>query len=134
MATRFLNISSNGIRILKSKLMTAPSYMLIFNFSFPFSIGGGTDLPAQGTCLDMLDVRGASKHGKNPGTNSKQLARIIAATVLAGELSLMSSLTVGDLVKSHLKHNRSSTTLPSLADDTISTLSASAASNGLITD
>ena len=38
MATRFLKILSNGNKILKSKLMTAPSYMIIFNFSFPFSI------------------------------------------------------------------------------------------------
>ena len=38
MATRFLKISSNGNKILKSKLMTAPSYMIIFNFLFPFSI------------------------------------------------------------------------------------------------
>ena len=38
MATRFLKISSNGNMILKSKLMTAPSYMIIFHFSFPFSI------------------------------------------------------------------------------------------------
>ena len=38
MATRFLKISSNGNKILKSKLMTVPSYMLIFNFSFLFSI------------------------------------------------------------------------------------------------
>ena len=34
----FLKISSNGNKILKSKLMTTPSYMIIFNFSFPFSI------------------------------------------------------------------------------------------------
>ena len=39
MATRFLRILSNGNKILKSKLMTAPSSMIIFNFSFPFSIG-----------------------------------------------------------------------------------------------
>ena len=38
MATRFLKISSNGNKILKSKLMTAPSSMIIFNFSIPFSI------------------------------------------------------------------------------------------------
>ena len=38
MATRFFKISSNGNKILKSKLMTAPSYKIIFNFSFPFSI------------------------------------------------------------------------------------------------
>ena len=37
MAARFLKIN----KILKSKLMTAPSYIIIFNFSFPFSIGRG---------------------------------------------------------------------------------------------
>ena len=47
MATRFLNISSNGNKILKSKLMTAPSYMVIFNFSFLFSIGCN---PSTGLC------------------------------------------------------------------------------------
>ena len=34
MATRFLKILSNGNKIFKSKLMIAPSYMIIFNFSF----------------------------------------------------------------------------------------------------
>ena len=38
MATRFLKISSNGNKFLKSKQMTATSYMIIFNFSLPFSI------------------------------------------------------------------------------------------------
>lgn len=79
------------------------------------TVGGGTVLAAQGTCLDMLGVRG-SQAGK-PGVNARQLARIIAATVLAGELSLMSALTEGHLVKSHLRHNRSSATVPSLASD-----------------
>ena len=40
MATRFLKILSNGNKILKPKLMTVPSYMIIFNFSFPFSTDG----------------------------------------------------------------------------------------------
>ena len=38
MPTRFLKISSNGNKILKYKLMTAPYYMIIFDFSFLFSI------------------------------------------------------------------------------------------------
>ena len=38
MATGFLKILSNGNKILKSKLMTVPSYMIIFNFSFLLSI------------------------------------------------------------------------------------------------
>ena len=52
----------------------------------------------------MLGVRGSND--ENPSGNAKQLASIICATVLAGELSLMSALAAGHLVKSHLKHNR----------------------------
>ncbi|CAG5100769.1 Similar to 3-hydroxy-3-methylglutaryl-coenzyme A reductase (Blattella germanica) [Cotesia congregata] len=71
------------------------------------TIGGGTGLPAQSSCLAMLGVKGA--HEEEPGTNANKLARIVCATVLAGELSLMAALTAGHLVKSHLRHNRSST-------------------------
>lgn len=80
------------------------------------TVGGGTVLAAQGTCLDMLGVRGSNN--VSPGSNAKQLARIIAGTVLAGELSLMSALTEGHLVKSHLRHNRSSATVASMSSIT----------------
>ncbi|XP_025074676.1 3-hydroxy-3-methylglutaryl-coenzyme A reductase [Pogonomyrmex barbatus] len=70
------------------------------------TVGGGTGLPAQGACLAMLGVKGA--HPTEPGENAKRLARIVCATVLAAELSLMAALASGDLVKSHLRHNRSS--------------------------
>ncbi|KAJ8669012.1 hypothetical protein QAD02_000271, partial [Eretmocerus hayati] len=73
------------------------------------TVGGGTGLPAQGACLEMLGCRGGND--LQPGQNADRLARIVCATVLAGELSLMAALTSGDLVKSHLKHNRSSTTV-----------------------
>jgi hydroxymethylglutaryl-CoA reductase (NADPH) len=69
------------------------------------TVGGGTVLAAQGACLEMLGVRGS--HPTAPGENARQLSRIICATVLAGELSLMSALAAGHLVKSHLRHNRS---------------------------
>lgn len=68
------------------------------------TVGGGTGLPAQGACLAMLGVKGA--HTTEPGENASKLARIVCATVLAGELSLMAALTAGHLVKSHLRHNR----------------------------
>jgi hydroxymethylglutaryl-CoA reductase (NADPH) len=68
------------------------------------TVGGGTSLPGQSACLEMLGVRGA--HSQTPGDNAKRLARILCATVLAGELSLMSALTAGHLVKSHMAHNR----------------------------
>ena len=52
----------------------------------------------------MLGVYGSSE--ERPGENSSNLARIIAASVLAGELSLMSALASGQLVNSHMKYNR----------------------------
>ena len=52
----------------------------------------------------MLGVDGSAEGC--PGDNARRLARIVCATVLAGELSLMSALAAGHLVRSHLKHNR----------------------------
>ncbi|KAL2461932.1 hydroxy methylglutaryl CoA reductase 1 [Abeliophyllum distichum] len=69
------------------------------------TVGGGTQLASQSACLNLLGVRGASK--ETPGSNSRQLATIVAGAVLAGELSLMSALAAGQLVKSHMKYNRS---------------------------
>lgn len=76
------------------------------------TVGGGTVLAAQGTCLDMLGVKGS--HSTSPGENARQLARIICGAVLAGELSLMSALAAGHLVKSHLRHNRSTVNVEQL--------------------
>nr|ADX31914.1 HMG CoA reductase [Bacopa monnieri] len=70
------------------------------------TVGGGTQLASQSACLNLLGVKGASKDA--PGSNSRQLATIVAGAVLAGELSLMSALAAGQLVKSHMKYNRSS--------------------------
>ncbi len=39
--------------------------------------------------------------------------QIVCGTVLAGELSLMSALAAGHLVKSHMTHNRSAVNLAS---------------------
>nr|AIX10146.1 hydroxymethylglutaryl-CoA reductase [Dioscorea composita] len=70
------------------------------------TVGGGTQLAAQAACLDLLGVKGANL--ESPGANSRLLATITAGAVLAGELSLMSALASGQLVKSHMKYNRSS--------------------------
>lgn len=69
------------------------------------TIGGGTFLPPQAAMLDLLGVRGA--HPTFPGNNARQLARIICAATLAGELSLCSALAAGHLVRAHMQHNRS---------------------------
>ncbi|CCC07826.1 unnamed protein product [Sordaria macrospora k-hell] len=69
------------------------------------TLGGGTILEPQSAMLDMLGVRGP--HPTNPGENARRLARVVAAAVLAGELSLCSALAAGHLVKAHMAHNRS---------------------------
>lgn len=70
------------------------------------TVGGGTQLPSQSACLNLLGVKGASL--TSPGANAQKLARVVAGSVLAGELSLMSALAAGHLVQSHMKYNRSS--------------------------
>ncbi|KAL1428571.1 hypothetical protein MTO96_002936 [Rhipicephalus appendiculatus] len=70
------------------------------------TVGGGTVLQPQGTMLELLGVRGSSI--EEPGAHACTLARVVCATVLAGELSLLSALAAGHLVKSHMRHNRSS--------------------------
>lgn len=70
------------------------------------TVGGGTGLMAQSACLKMLDVYGAHEI---PGKNARELASVVCATVLAGELSLMSALSAGHLVRSHMQYNRGNT-------------------------
>ncbi|XP_061476777.1 3-hydroxy-3-methylglutaryl-Coenzyme A reductase [Rhineura floridana] len=76
------------------------------------TVGGGTNLLPQQACLQMLGVQGASTG--NPGENARQFAKIVCATVMAGELSLMAALAAGHLVKSHMIHNRSKINLQDL--------------------
>ena len=68
------------------------------------TIGGGTGLAAQKTCLQIMGVQGTSE--VTPGSNARLLAQSIAVGVMAGELSLMSALAAGHLVRSHMQHNR----------------------------
>ncbi|KAK5770765.1 3-hydroxy-3-methylglutaryl-coenzyme A reductase 2 [Gossypium arboreum] len=77
------------------------------------TVGGGTQLASQSACLNLLGVKGASKDVA--GANSRMLATIVTGAVLAGELSLMSALAAGQLVKSHMKYNRSSKDMSNLS-------------------
>ncbi|KAG2706282.1 hypothetical protein I3760_05G096800 [Carya illinoinensis] len=70
------------------------------------TVGGGTQLASQSACLNLLGVKGANREAA--GSNARLLATIVAGSVLAGELSLMSALAAGQLVRSHMKYNRSS--------------------------
>jgi hydroxymethylglutaryl-CoA reductase (NADPH) len=62
------------------------------------SYGGGTGLPTQRECLDMMGCYGQGKVYK--------LAEIVAATVLCGELSLGSAVVAGEWVESHERFGR----------------------------
>ena len=62
----------------------------------------------------MLGVAGASKGDFPAGHNAAQLARFVAAAVLAGELSLMAALAAHQLVSAHMKHNRKQPAAPCL--------------------
>lgn len=74
------------------------------------TVGGGTVLAPQGSVLEMLGIKGA--HPTDPGHNAQTLARVIAAAVMAGELSLLSALAAGHLIKAHMAHNRSQPATP----------------------
>ena len=55
--------------------------------------GGGTGLPTQRECLELLGCYGKGK--------VRKLAEICAATVLAGDTSLTSAILAGHWVSSH---------------------------------
>ncbi|KAL1747372.1 hydroxymethylglutaryl-coenzyme A reductase-domain-containing protein [Schizophyllum fasciatum] len=80
------------------------------------TVGGGTVLAPQQAILEMLGIKGA--HATQPGQNAQTLARIIAAAVMAGELSLMSALAAGHLIRAHMTHNRSQVNTPAASQPT----------------
>jgi len=62
------------------------------------TVGGGTVLATQKEALSILGVSGG-----NNGKNAARLAEIIGGTVLAGEISLLASLSEGTLARAHQK-------------------------------
>ena len=67
------------------------------------TVGGGTGVDTQAECLRLLGVAGS---GTPPGTHAKQLAEIIGAAVLAGELSLLGALAAQHLARAHQQLGR----------------------------
>jgi hydroxymethylglutaryl-CoA reductase (NADPH) len=60
--------------------------------------GGGTGLPTQRECLELLGCYGKGK--------VRKLAEIVAAAVLCGELSLGSAIVAEEWVRAHDLHGR----------------------------
>ncbi|HZH87934.1 MAG TPA: hypothetical protein VFD78_02015, partial [Chitinophagaceae bacterium] len=57
------------------------------------TVGGGTSLPTQRECLDIMGCLGQGK--------SRRFAEICAAVVLAGELSIAAAISEGHFTKAH---------------------------------
>jgi len=57
------------------------------------TVGGGTKLPSQRACLEMMGLFGAGK--------ANALAEVMAAVLIAGELSLGSAIVSGDFARAH---------------------------------
>ncbi|RQD83301.1 MAG: hydroxymethylglutaryl-CoA reductase (NADPH) [Methanocalculus sp. MSAO_Arc2] len=62
------------------------------------TVGGGTGIATQHACLSLLGVAGG---GDPPGSHAKAFAEIVAAAVLAGELSLLGALAAQHLARAH---------------------------------
>lgn len=62
------------------------------------TVGGGTSLPPQKNNIKLISA--------DQDVSAAELAQVVCGAVLAGELSLLSALCSGDLVKSHMRLNR----------------------------
>lgn len=94
------NVSESSAGILYSEMtsggdayisLTIPSLIVA-------TYGGGTNLPTQRECLEMMDCYGKGK--------VRKLAEIIAGVALAGEVSLGSAISSSDWVSSHENYGR----------------------------
>ena len=90
MTTTLMNREADGIRV----SVTIPSLMV-------GTIGGGTGLATQKEALSLLGIAGG-----NEGKNAQQLAEIVAAAILAGEVSELAALSSHTLVCAHQKLGR----------------------------
>lgn len=94
------NISESHAAISYSQLLENGDYY--WSITLPSLIvatyGGGTGLPTQKQCLEMLGCYGSGKVNK--------LAEICAAVVLAGEISLACAVVHGDWVEAHERLGR----------------------------
>jgi hydroxymethylglutaryl-CoA reductase (NADPH) len=59
------------------------------------TIGGGTGLPSQRACLELMGLYGAG--------NARALAEVCAGLALAGELSIIGALAAGHFTRAHRK-------------------------------
>ncbi len=94
------NVSESSAGIAYTEL--TPEGDLYISITIPSLIvatyGGGTGLPTQRECLEMMGCYGRDK--------VRKFAEIVAGTVLAGEISLASAISSSDWVSSHEEYGR----------------------------
>ena len=94
------NVSESSAAVAYAEL--TPERDLYMSITIPSLIvathGGGTGLPTQRECLQMLGCTGRGSVNK--------FAEIVAGVVLAGELSLASAISSSDWVSSHEQYGR----------------------------
>ena len=94
------NVAEATAALLHTEL--TPNHDLYVSITLPSLIvatyGGGTGLPTQRECLELMECYGKDKVNK--------FAEIVAAVVLAGEVSLGAAITSNDWVSSHERLGR----------------------------
>jgi hydroxymethylglutaryl-CoA reductase (NADPH) len=94
------NVAESSAAVLYSEL--TPARDLYVSLTVPSLIvathGGGTGLPTQRECLELLGCAGKGKVNR--------LAEIVAAVALAGEISLGAAISSSDWVSSHEQFGR----------------------------
>ena len=90
--TRFEQVQENDAKYLYASV-TMPNIIV-------GTVGGGSSLPSAKACLDLLGI-----DSKKPNS-SKELAEIVAATCLAGEISLLAAITANQFTQAHFNHAR----------------------------
>ena len=94
------NVAESSAALVHTELLADGSYY--YSITIPALIvatyGGGTGLPTQRECLELLGCYGAGKVCK--------LAEIIAATILCGEISLGSAVVADEWVAAHERLGR----------------------------
>jgi hydroxymethylglutaryl-CoA reductase (NADPH) len=94
------NVAESSAGVLYAEV--TPEQDLYLSITIPSLIvatyGGGTSLPTQRECLEVLGCYGKGQVNK--------LAEIVAGVVLAGEISLASAISSSDWVSSHEQYGR----------------------------
>jgi hydroxymethylglutaryl-CoA reductase (NADPH) len=91
------NVAESSAAFVYAELRDNSYYYYYYSVTIPSLIvatyGGGTGLPTQRECLDLLGCQGKDK--------VRKFAEIVAATVLCGELSLGSAIVAEEWVEAH---------------------------------